>query len=144
MDAANWQRVGEIFDRVVELPPDERSAMLASLCGGDDALRRDVEALLRAAGGQSAFERDVDTVRLELAANWAQEGEIESGIAIGGQVGVWRIVREIGRGGMGVVYLAQDVHLFRPAALKSVPSAMARDELGLQRLRREAQAAAAV
>jgi len=46
MDAALWSRVGEVFDRVIELAPEQRDAALATLCADDDALRREVERLV--------------------------------------------------------------------------------------------------
>jgi serine/threonine-protein kinase len=60
------------------------------------------------------------------------------------RIGDYEIRREIGRGGMGIVYLAQDVKLGRFAALKALPTIAARDQTLLGRLRHEAEAAAAV
>jgi serine/threonine protein kinase len=62
----------------------------------------------------------------------------------GAQIGPYRIERIIGRGGMGVVYLAQDTRLHRPVALKSLPPHLFRDDLMRARLRKEARAAAAL
>src|SRR5262249_52914015 len=59
-----------------------------------------------------------------------------------GELGDYRIVREVGRGGMGVVYQATQVSLGRPVALKMLPFAAALDAKQLQRFKNEAQAAA--
>jgi WD40 repeat protein/serine/threonine protein kinase len=63
-------------------------------------------------------------------------------VVVGGNLGDFRIVREIGRGGMGVVYEAVQVSLGRHVALKVLPVEAARDAKLLARFRREAQAAA--
>jgi serine/threonine protein kinase/tetratricopeptide (TPR) repeat protein len=60
----------------------------------------------------------------------------------GGRLGDFRLIREVGRGGMGIVYEAEQVSLGRRVAVKVLPSAAALDERHLQRFRNEAQAAA--
>ena len=60
------------------------------------------------------------------------------------QVGAYRIRRVLGRGGMGVVYLADDSRLHRPVALKALPPHLFRDKRMRSRLRREARGAAAL
>ena len=60
----------------------------------------------------------------------------------GGQIGDYRILREIGRGGMGVVYEAEQISLGRRVALKVLPGHVSRDRMVQERFRREARAAA--
>src|SRR5205823_13688278 len=74
-----------------------------------------------------------------LAAGRDAEGELGPSQ---GTLGDFRIVREVGRGGMGVVYEAQQVSLGRRVALKMLPFAAALDPKQLQRFKNEAQAAA--
>ena len=62
----------------------------------------------------------------------------------GDRVGPYEIVREIGRGGMGVVYLARDTRLGREVALKALPAEVSADPARRKRLRREASAAATI
>lgn len=62
--------------------------------------------------------------------------------AVDGQLGDFRLVREIGRGGMGVVYEAEQISLGRRVAIKVLPFASALDPRHLQRFRNEASAAA--
>ncbi|WP_165224811.1 serine/threonine-protein kinase [Aquisphaera insulae] len=76
----------------------------------------------------------------EICQDWDREGAADS--APPSQVGDYRILREIGRGGMGIVYEAEQVSLGRRVALKVLPSPSARDAMTLARFRREARASA--
>ena len=58
------------------------------------------------------------------------------------QIGDYRVIREVGRGGMGVVYEAEQISLGRRVALKVMPRGIAKDHNGQERFRREARAAA--
>src|SRR3569832_1502597 len=61
-----------------------------------------------------------------------------------GMIGQYPIERELGRGGMGVVYLARDPRLNRPVAIKVLPAAVVADPIRLQRFEREARTLAAL
>ena len=58
------------------------------------------------------------------------------------QIGPYQVLREIGRGGMGVVYIARDARLERDVAIKALPEDLAKDPVGLERFEREARAIA--
>jgi hypothetical protein len=134
MDRARYQRVGAIFDEAAALPPDQRPALVDQRCGDDAALRTEVEALLAAHARAGSF--------LESAAALAHLPDEPAALEPGQQVGVYRIEREIARGGMGVVYEAIDERLGRRAAVKALSPALQRHPGMRERLRREARAVA--
>ncbi len=124
-DGERWQRVGALFDRALAAPPPDR------------------RSLVRA----SAEPADVQDEVLELLTSHDDShGFLEPPtlLAEGSQVGAYRIDRILGRGGMGVVYLAHDTRLHRPVALKALPPHLFRDDRMRARLRQEARAAAAL
>jgi eukaryotic-like serine/threonine-protein kinase len=131
MPDSDWNRVQEVFLAAAELASDERRRFLDSACGEDPALRCEVESLLTYDESKG---REISD---------AVESEVESLIgdpAAGSRFGPWRVVREIGRGGMGTVYLAvrDDAQFHQTAALKLVRYGMDTAEL-LDRFRRERQ-----
>ena len=135
MDAQRWQRVAEIFDAVADAPVRERSGLLLRLCAGDAQVRHDVESLLAADAHAVDFEHGVDTARNMSAADWVDS--TESSAAADMHVGPWRLVRELGRGGMGVVWLAQraDGAFEQRAALKLIKRGMDTDAVQARFLR---------
>jgi len=141
-DQERWRRVTELFHAALERPPAERDAFLAAACSDDPALRADVRSLL------AGHARASDAKLIESPAVAADPGFLEDAAATqeasleGRTVGPYRIQREIARGGMGIVYLAEDTRLGRPTALKALPAVYAEDDDRRERLRREARAAA--
>lgn len=123
--ADRWQRIGALFDRALATPmPDRLSVVRASSEPPD--VQDEVLALLKSHDDSQGFL------------------EPPSLLESGAEVGAYRIERILGRGGMGVVYLAHDTRLHRSVALKSLPPHLFRDDRMRSRLRQEARAAAAL
>jgi eukaryotic-like serine/threonine-protein kinase len=99
-----WARVAEALDAALDAPAAERDRLLRERCGDDADLRAEVEALLRAAT-RDGF---LDAPAARFAAPLLDDARDDDAPAEeGGRVGPFRVVREIGRGGMGAVYLAE-------------------------------------
>jgi len=128
MDAERRDRLKSIFSDASELPPDLRPAFLDEVCAGDSELRAEVMRLLEMAGDtQSA-------VVFHLPRHHA----LSSGELLAGR---FRIVRFVGKGGMGEVYEAKDQELHGTVALKILRPELCDDPDFLGRFRREAQLA---
>src|SRR5262245_5949785 len=114
MKHEEWQRVKELWEAAMRRPPGERSQFL-STCS-DDSVRREVEASLASYDSQF-MERPVIGNVAEIIVN--RPG---NKLAPGERVSHFEIVRPIGAGGMGEIYLAQDTRLRRNLALKVLPA----------------------
>lgn len=128
MHAQRWQRIGSLFDELVELDACARAQALARLREEDAELCTEVERLLH---GDAAIEGGAhDPVGAPFAALGLDAFSVE---VAGMMIGPWRVLREIGRGGMGVVYLAEraDGQYEQRAALKLMR--VSGDPAGLRR-----------
>jgi serine/threonine-protein kinase len=107
IDSARWQRIRELFERAVELDAVERAALLDADCDGDARLRAEVEAMLAADAQAQQADTAVGKAAPELLAELAAHDQREHAARwIGRRMGAWQLEREIGRGGMGAVWLA--------------------------------------
>jgi TolB-like protein/Tfp pilus assembly protein PilF len=138
MERERWKHVDRISAAALALAPDERAALLDRECGGDAELRREVEAIVSHSQSGSFLERPAAAEAAKLVV--AMAGEPVAGQA----VGPYEVVRPLGAGGMGVVYLARDGRLDRLVALKLLPAHVAADDERARRFRREALAASAL
>lgn len=130
----DWGRVWELFDAALEKPDAERAGWLAEACGADAELRAEVEGLLAGHDRPGVLDQHAITDPGVLAAP-------RSSGSPSGAVGPYKIVREIGRGGMGVVYLAEDPRQGRRAAIKLLAPHLSTDPQARRRLLAEARAA---
>src|SRR5580765_6194780 len=108
MTADEWTRIKAAVAGALERPVEDRAAYVAAACGGDAAMRREVESLL-------ASHRDADAF-LETPARLPGRGAGFPDLT-GSIVGSYTILSRLGAGGMGEVYLARDAKLDRVVAL---------------------------
>ena len=137
-EPGDWFRVRDLFERAMERDPAELDAWLAREASGDYRLIEEVRSLLAhhtRAGSFLSAPVGEQVVGLLAETPPLQEGQ---------QIGPYTVEREVGRGGMGRVYLAHDTRLNRTVALKALSPELTADPAHRNRLRREARAAAAL
>jgi serine/threonine protein kinase/tetratricopeptide (TPR) repeat protein len=125
-----WERIKEIFELVLDTPPERRMAALDNLCSDDVSVRSEVEWLLRQHEQAGTFLEE-PLIALERANFAVGETLAER----------FRIIRLIGRGGMGEVYAAEDLELHELVAVKALRAEIALDAWALARFRHEFRSA---
>jgi len=141
IDPERWREIERLYQLAQERAPGEREAFLSNACAGDEDLRKEVAALL---ADQSRIDRFIETPALNVAAQALAQDQAQATLKPGQTVARYRIVQEIGHGGMGVVYRAEDTKLKRTVALKFLPPAFAADPERLARFEREARLVASL
>jgi len=134
--ADKWDEIQQIFLAIADLKPAEQNVLLGQMCRDDAALRAEVESLLRAdSTGEAELGTSFKTALRREAASLLDGSRIE-----GSRIGAYRLIREIGRGGMGSVYLAAraDEEYESNVAIKLVRPGFDTDFV-LRRFRRERQ-----
>ena len=148
MTDARWQHVKTLFAAAMEHPADERARWLDAACGGDASLRAEVASLIAAGEDGDSLPRARAAVAAAARSLAASSGMpptdapvlqrmLES--ALGQQ---YEIIRPLGEGGMGAVYLARERALERFVAIKVLRPELAELRDGRERFRREARVAA--
>jgi len=113
MDEERWQKIQEIFSHAVELPLEEQPSAAKELCGGDDALLTEVMELLKE---DRAANPILDSGLDETARAVLDFGPLPSFVEK--QIGPYRLLKLLGEGGMGVVYLAERTDIGGRVAIK--------------------------
>jgi len=139
MTPEQWQKVESVLQQALDRAPGDRSSFLDEACAGDAQLLEEANTLIK------AYEQAGDFIEQPAITHDAYllVGEDATG-RVGSQIGPYKIVEQLGAGGMGEVYLAEDERLARPVALKILPAYFASDETRLRRFQREARAASAL
>jgi serine/threonine-protein kinase len=138
MTPERWRQVKELFNAACECAPERRSAFLDGACASDAELRREVESLL------AAHEETGEFMRRPLTPVIAPDAGPTLGLEIGGRIGPYQVERQLGAGGIGVVYLARDTRLGRPIALKLLKARFTQDGERVRRFQQEARAASSL
>ncbi len=136
---SRFARVRDVFAEALEHEAGKRQTFVHHACAGDESIEQEVLSLLGAHAGAGGFlEQPVTHVGQSLL------GELPPPFRPGTIAGPYRIEQELGRGGMGLVYLAEDARLGRRVTLKVLPARHVANPARRERLRNEARAAARV
>ncbi|MCC6652289.1 MAG: serine/threonine protein kinase [Candidatus Eisenbacteria bacterium] len=118
MDPERWRQAQEVFHAALDQPEQERDAFLERECAGDAALTEEVRGMLREdASVGSLLDRGIGPV--------AQSAFGEGANLPPREIGMYRVLRALGEGGMGVVYLAERTDLHNLIAIKFLRDAWA-------------------
>ena len=134
MTPERWCQIKSVFDDLTERPPEERESWLRERCGADEDLRREVLSLIES-------DRDAGSGFLDSPLLDGDSG----GSLASHSLGAYRLLRRIGRGGMGSVYLAvrEDDQFRRRVAVKAVRPELV-GKSAMRRFRNERQTLAAL
>ena len=136
MEPNRWKKIKGVFDAALEIEPAEREQFLDNSCASDPELRKDVQNLI------DSFEEAGSFIEQPAAGEVASLIlEPKQTLATGQRFAHYEILRHIGSGGMGEVYLAKDTKLDRQVAIKILNEQFSRDKSNLERFIREAKTA---
>ena len=149
MSPERWKQIESVFQEAADLTSDRRESYLNDICRGDDQLRREVDKLLGSLESASDFIESpvwTDSSFLNTKAKKEISTSIDENLAsngdsfIGKKIGVYRLTRELGRGGMGAVFLGEraDGEFEQKVAIKLIKRGMDSDFI-VRRFRHERQ-----
>ena len=139
MADANWQKVREVFDAALQKQPEERPSYINEACGDDKGLLREVESLV------SSLDQSNEFLEIPAVAHVAEMIVTSTRSRPSGtRFGHYELIRQIGIGGTGEVYLAKDQKLDRLVGIKILNEDFRREDTNPERFAREAKAASAL
>ena len=139
MTPQHWQQVKQILQSALECQPYQRFGLLDEASACQSSLRSEIESLI--------LSHDLTGDSNQATAEGATASifeEDQRGSFIGKNIGSYKIISHIGKGGMGDVFLAHDLSLDRRVALKLLPPEFAQNKDRLRRFKQEAHAASAL
>ncbi len=139
MTPGEWQEIEHVYLAASALAPADRASYLEQACRGDRKLRAEVESLLDADLKRGRF---LDFPPSHLAADLLARHA--GALSPSQRVGEYEVQSLISMGGMGELYLAEDVHSRQPVVLKILRRHLTADAHALERFEREARAAGAL
>jgi serine/threonine protein kinase len=139
MNPERWHRIETLFEQALELPDSERGCFLDQACAGDLELRSELGGLLAGSATAGTSLRDAVIAEVQLLASDAVTAKV------GRRIGPFRLVRLLGEGGMGAVYLAErdDAQFTQRVAIKILTHAVGTPQ-EIARFRDERQILAAL
>jgi Tol biopolymer transport system component len=141
MSADRQRQISELCHAALERNASDRAAFVREACAGDEALREEVESLLRY---EDAADRFIERPAIDEVARLVSSHPEPNVDVAGRRLGVYQIEARIGAGGMGEVYRAHDTRLGRDVAIKILPHGFSADPDRQARFEREARVLAAL
>jgi serine/threonine-protein kinase len=137
MEFKDWERIEHLFHAALPLNAEERTAYLHRSCVGNESLLAEVESLLAAVNGRENF---MEEPAFDLGLKVISGDNAET--LTGKLIGSYKLLKLLGKGGMGEVYLAEDTRLGRKVALKFLSAKLVDDNWAKRQLVKEAQSVA--
>lgn len=134
MNPEKWNKINELFAAWLDLNANEQTRFLEDACRDDPDLRKELDLLI------NAHRQEENVLKTPVFDHVARAIADDESLQAGRQIGAYKILKEIGRGGMGAVYLAAraDEQFQKRVAIKLIKRGMDTDQV-LQRFRNERQ-----